>query len=359
MKKITQLFKICLLPFAWLYDAITSIRNWAFDHQYLSETSFNIPIINVGNLAVGGTGKTPHVEYITQLLHKKYKTATLSRGYKRKTKGLVFADQHANAYTIGDEPMQYYYKFSDVTVAVCEKRVDGINGILNKDKATNIIICDDAYQHRYIKPDINILLTDYKKTYAHDYLMPYGRLRENKHGAKRAHIIVVTKCPKDISLAERERITKALHPLPNQEVYFSYIAYSPIYDFMKIDTKASIQDKNILLITGIANNESIIQHLKLENKAVKVLQYPDHHYFTTSELAEMKRTYDAWVMNNKVIVTTEKDIVRLALHYPLISNWKIPIYVLPIEIDFIADKTTFNQSILNQVDRKIYGQSAT
>lgn len=355
MKNITQLFKICLLPFAWLYDAITSIRNWAFDNQKLSETSFRIPIINVGNLAVGGTGKTPHVEYIANLLRNKYKTATLSRGYKRKTTGLVFADHKANANTIGDEPMQYFFKFSNVTVAVCEKRVDGVKGIIEQDKTTRAVICDDAYQHRYIKPDINILLTDYKRTYVNDYLLPYGRLRENKNGAQRAHIIIVTKCPKNISITEREEIIKELRPLPDQEVYFSYITYCPMYDFMGIDAVAEIKNKNILLITGIANNESIVQHLKMFNQSVKVQQYPDHHYFTPHEIDFMKETYDQWEVTNKVIVTTEKDIVRLALHYPNITGWNIPIYVLPIEIDFIADKTIFNQSILKKVHRKIYG----
>lgn len=356
MKSIPQILKIPLLPFAWIYDGITSIRNWAFDNGRLTETSFRIPIINVGNLAVGGTGKTPHVEYIANLVRKKYVTATLSRGYKRKTSGLVFANKNANANTIGDEPMQYFFKFDDVTVAVCENRVAGAKGIIAQNKTTRVIICDDAYQHRYIKPDINILLTDYKHTYNHDYLMPYGSLRENKHGAKRADIIIVTKCPHNLSEKVREAIIAELNPLPYQQVFFSYIKYCPIYDFTGLDIFADIKNKNILLITGIANNESLIKHLSRENNAVKVQQYPDHHYFTPHEIDFIKETYDQWDVEDKVILTTEKDIVRLALHYEQINKWNIPIYVLPIEIDFIADKSTFDNYILKKVYQKIYGQ---
>lgn len=346
MKELLFILKLPLLPFSWMYGNILAIRNKLYDKNTLKVTSFPRAIIGIGNLSMGGTGKTPHVEYVIRLLQDRFQIATLSRGFKRKSVGFVLADKAANAASIGDEPMQYFFKYNKVKVAVCEDRVAGVQQIIKTFPTIKSIILDDAFQHRAIQPGLNILLTEYNDPFYIDYVVPFGKLREFRSGYKRAQIIIVTKCPNNISELEQAKFINKINPLSNQTVYFTSMEYYPIYDFLGIDFTADITNKNILLITGIANNTHLINYLEKFGGQIKTLRYPDHHYFSPSEVDHIKEVYDKWDVPSKIILTTEKDIVRLALHFSIIQNWDLPIYALPIEVKFIKDQTKFDNQII-------------
>lgn len=346
MKGLLYLIKLPLLPFSWIYGIVLSIRNKLYNNNTLKVTAFPKAIIGIGNLSMGGTGKTPHVEYLIKVLQDKFPTATLSRGFKRKTTGFILADKSANASSIGDEPMQYFFKYSKVKVAVCEDRVEGVKNIIQASPTIKSIILDDAFQHRAIKPGLNILISDYNNPFYKDYVVPFGRLREFRSGYKRADIIIVSKCPSKMSPLDQEKIISEIYPMPHQKVYFTTMEYYPIYDFLGLDFEADIRNKNILLITGIVNNSGILTYLKKFGCNIKTLSYPDHHYFSPTEIDYIKEIYDKWKVDNKIILTTEKDIVRLALHISMIQNWNLPIYTLPIEVKFLKDQALFDEQII-------------
>jgi tetraacyldisaccharide 4'-kinase len=330
---IQQLLRYLLLPFTLLYGSIVWLRNRLYDAGFMSSVSFDIPVIAVGNLSVGGTGKTPHIEYLICLLQYEYKVATMSRGYKRKTRGFLLADAATNAVKIGDEPMQYHLKFPELVVSVAEDRMTGIPSLLMRRPEVEVVLLDDAYQHRSVKPGLNILITDFSRPFYTDYILPYGRLREGRAAYKRADIIVVSKCPGKLSKAEADKMMTSINPLPHQKVFFSTIQYGASYHFFD-QTEADFKGKNVLLIAGIARPEPLVAHLEQEAKKVHLLEYPDHHFFTERNFEEIKDTVKNWG-NDCVIVTTEKDATRLNLRPEWIKSIPVSIIVLPIEVSIL------------------------
>jgi len=337
-------FRYLLFPFSLFYGAFIWLRNWLFDKNILKSSEFNFPIICVGNLAVGGTGKTPMVEYLIRLLKEQYNIATLSRGYKRKTKGFGIANEETTALEIGDEPMQFHKKFPDITVAVGEERLVAIPQLLQERPATAVIILDDAFQHRHVKAGINILLTEYKDLYTRDIVMPAGDLRDVRSSAKRAEIIIVTKCKNDLTDLERASIVKELKPLFHQAVYFTSISYSNPYHLFNKNEKAITAHTNVLLVCGIASPKTLKDYLTASVHTYDMLRYPDHHIFDSDDLLDIKKQFEKIKSNNKIILTTEKDGVRMKKFETELVNF--PIYVLPIQHQFLfGSASLFNQQV--------------
>lgn len=327
---LLQLLRFLLLPFTLLYGSVVWLRNRLYDAGFMSSVAFDIPVIAVGNLSVGGTGKTPHIEYLIRLLQYEYKVATMSRGYKRKTRGFLLADAQTNALHIGDEPMQYHLKFPELVVSVAEDRMTGIPSLLLRRPETEVVLLDDAYQHRSVRAGLNMLITDFAKPFYKDFILPYGRLREGRAAYQRADIIVVSKCPANLTSQAAEQIKFAIQPLVHQKVFFSTIVYGAAYHFFD-QSVATIKAKNVLLLSGIARPEPLVAHLEQEAEKVHLLQYPDHHFFTERNFEEIKETVRNW-QNDCVIVTTEKDATRLYLRPALMQSIPVPIIVLPIEV---------------------------
>ena len=323
--------RFLLYPFALIYGAVVWLRNSLYDSGFFSSVEFSVPVITVGNLSVGGTGKTPHVEYLIRLLQYEYTIATMSRGYKRRTQGFLLAGDNANALKIGDEPMQYKMKFPDLVVSVAEERMTGIPYLLQRRPDVDIVLLDDAFQHRSVKAGMNILITDYSRPFYEDYILPYGRLREGRKAYHRADIIVVSKCPPALKRADADAMVGQINPLAHQQVFFSAIRYEAPYNFFT-NEQVSLTNANVLLVCCIARPEPLIEQVQSLAKEVHVLSYPDHHYFLSKDLEEIKSTYDNWQVPNKVIVTTEKDATRLHLQLDKISTWNIPVVVLPIAV---------------------------
>ena len=338
-----NLFRKILFPFAILYGFITSIRNFLFDKGILASYSFELPIIVVGNLSVGGTGKTPQIEYLIRLLSERYTIATLSRGYKRKSKGFVLANANATAETLGDEPYQFHQKFPSIQVAVDADRKNGIEQLLAQSHPPQIILLDDAFQHRKVKAGFYILLTAYDDLFVDDFLLPTGNLRESRSGAQRADVIVVTKCPTTLSEAEQTRIKQKLRRLskPNQAVYFTFVSYSSVVHSEKGSIPVvQIQQSNCVLLAGIAKPSSFFNYLK--NAESICLTYPDHHHFTDSDIQDIQQQ-----AGDKLIVTTEKDYVRLKD-----SVLQDQLYYLPIQTSFITASDQFDATILNFIEQE-------
>lgn len=315
-----QELRLLLYPFSIIYNGITSLRNWAFDKGILKQTEFDVPIIAVGNLSTGGTGKTPMIEYLIKQYAGK-RIAVLSRGYGRNTSGYIELSVDDAPQKVGDEPLQIKQKFKDLIIsAVCEKRVDGIQRLL-KDHFLDIILLDDAYQHRYVKASHYILLTSYDRMYVDDYLLPAGNLRESRAGADRAHSIIVTKCPQNISSNERDKIKKRLKLWCNQKLYFSFVAYGEIlYGRNKEMLLNELKGQYVTVVTGIAKPQPFIDFLA-EHVMVEHLEFKDHHEFSYAEIEKIKK--------KKLVITTEKDFIRLKSHQ--LDN----VFYLPIETRFI------------------------
>ena len=344
-----------LFPLALLYGLVVWLRGWLYRSKLLTSAKFSLPVIAVGNLSTGGTGKTPHIEYLIELLQYHYRIATMSRGYKRYTQGFILADSTATAYTIGDEPMQFALKYPEVHVSVAEDRLIGIPQLIGKVPDTDILLLDDTYQHLSILPGMNILITDFAKPYYKDYILPLGNLREFSNAAQRAHIIIVSKCPKDISQEVAAEVRQKLKPLPNQHVFFTTIGYFTPYELFS-NLPYNIANQPILLVTGIATPDTLVKHITTFTKDLFTLHYPDHNYFTTADIANIKSNADYYRKTNPnlIIATTEKDAVRLLLHRSLIEQWEIPLIVLPIKVNFLFDgELIFNQLILDYVEKTI------
>lgn len=339
-----NIFRKILFPFSLIYCAIVSIRNVAFDRGILTSKSFDFPTIVVGNLNVGGTGKSPHVEYLVRLLNEKYKVAILSRGYKRKSKGFQLADENSTVSQLGDEPLQFYRKFKDILVAVDTDRVNGIISLRKLNSPPEIILLDDAFQHRKIKAGLSILLTSYDDLYIDDLILPSGNLRENKRGVKRADIIVVTKCPSNISKADRLRISKKLKLEQRQSIFYSTIVYgkSLIGDKGEISV-SELNEYKVLLVTGIANSKPLEQYLESMDIDFNHLKYRDHYNFSKLDKEKISRKFESIKENKKLILTTEKDYVRA------FSNENENIYYIPILSKIIDKEEDFNDEILNYV----------
>ena len=345
------LIKIFMFPFSVLYGLITYIRNKLYDFNILRSVSFSVPVICAGNINTGGTGKSPLIELLIRILQKNgYRPATLSRGYGRNTKGFLIADIYSTAHTLGDEPLQFYHKFAGITVSVCENRVEGIHQLLEMQPNPEVILLDDAFQHRRVNPGLNILLTDYSKLYVHDSMLPSGRLREFPSGAERANIIIVTKSPGEISEEEKYAITRRLRIKPHQQVFFSFIHYVQLVPFFKNSAlhEPDKIEEHVLLFTGIANPSPLETYLKQQYQEVSSQTFADHHKYTSADIRLISQKFCNIASSNKMIITTEKDFYRL-IHHPDINILKeYPVFYLPVEMAFTKDDyLRFEQIILD------------
>ncbi len=338
-----------LFPFALIYRIIIRLRNLLYDVNLLKSSDFNFPIICIGNVAVGGTGKTPMTEYLIELLQGRYQVATLSRGYKRRTKGFAIAGPQTTAIEIGDEPMQFHQKFPGVTVAVGEERLVAIPQILYQHPNTSVILLDDAFQHRAVRAGLNILLTEYSNLYTRDFMMPSGDLRDERKSSKRAHVIIVTKCPEDLSLEESKKLVTELNPLPHQQVFFTTIQYGTPYHMFKGDQLKIENDHNVLLLCGIANPMPVKKYLNEHVHSFEMLKFKDHHIFNSTDLNEIQKQFQRNTSSNKIIITTEKDAVRLLKFKNEMTD--LPIYVLPVKHHFLFNESgDFNKKVLVFID---------
>jgi tetraacyldisaccharide 4'-kinase len=346
------LIKILLYPVALLYGFIMMVRNKFFDWNLLPSEEFPVKIISIGNLSYGGTGKTPLTEYLIRLLKEDKKTAVLSRGYGRNTKGFILAAEQHSDLDIGDEPLQYYRKFPGLTIAVDANRRNGIKEILSHVPETGVILMDDAYQHRYVKPDISILLTDYHNLYSNDFPIPTGTLREFRRCSKRADIIVVTKTPKVFSPILRRDIHKKLSPKPHQKIFYSFIQYLDPIPLQPSDSQENATKKHqyILLFSGIANSYPLQDHLRKFCRDLIVKDFRDHHKYSVKDIKAIIDTYNNILSKDKVIFTTEKDAMRLEKKgfSELLSE--LPVYYIPINIQFHEfDELRFDKFIHSHV----------
>ena len=347
-----NLIRIILLPISLVYGIITWVRNIFFSWGILPSRSFDVPVISVGNLSVGGTGKTPHIEYLIRLLVKKYRVAVLSRGYKRKTKGFIIADENHTTTEIGDEPCQYYSKFKNIIVAVDGNRKRGIMKLLKSENPPDVILLDDAFQHRYVKPGLSIMLTDYHKIFTHDFLLPTGSLREFRCGAARADIIVVTKTSKILSPITKQSINEEIKPGNYQKLLYSYIDYGPLLPVRGIDFVPDGRKRynTIMIVAGIANTYPLEFHLKSFCDEIKLLKFPDHHAFSEKDIVSIMETFDGIITQNKIIVTTEKDLMRISRPDFIRTLQHYPVCYVQIEIVFHRDdKPVFDNQILEYV----------
>lgn len=330
-----KLLRKILFPIGFIYWLVTFIRNWLYDVGFFKSKSYNLPIIAIGNLSAGGTGKTPHTEYLIRLLKDKYKIAVLSRGYKRSTKGFVLANETISAAELGDESYQIHAKFPDVSVAVCEDRQTGIENLMANINP-DVILLDDAFQHRKVNAQYYILLTAYDDLFSDDYILPFGNLRESAIGKKRANIVIVTKCPASLSEQEQEQVKQKLKV--KVPVFFTSIDYdSEVFGSEKTIHVSEVIAEEKLIVAGIAKPKYFIDYLNSGND--KVMVYPDHHNFSAQEISELNA-----LAQDKILVTTEKDFVRL--------NGKInseKLFYLPIRINLINEETFFNDTIRNWV----------
>ena len=349
-----------LRPFRWIYGLGVGFRNMLFEMGILKSRSYSVPVISVGNITVGGTGKTPHVEYLIRLLKDKMNVAVLSRGYKRKSHGFVLAGEDTTMREIGDEPFQIKQKFPDITVAVDKKRTRGIDKLTSGEYVggIDVVLLDDAFQHRYVKPGINILLVDYHRLIIYDELLPSGRLREPVKSKDRADIVIVTKCPKDLKPMEFRVITKAMNLYPYQQLFFSthefgeLVSLEPLgglAELERLERLESLADKHVLLLTGIASPEQMLLDLQAYTDKIQPLNFPDHHNFNRKDIKRINETFSA-LPSPKLIITTEKDASRLRDVEGLSEEVRKSLYVLPIRIKILQDQEEqFNQKILGYV----------
>jgi len=348
-----EVLRVFLFPFACVYGLIMAIRGKFFDWKILPSKSFPLAVISVGNLSYGGTGKTPIVEYLIRKLSKDHKVATLSRGYKRKTRGFVLSTEKSTYEEIGDEPLQYKTKFKDVEVAVHERRRKGIKKLLQKFKNLEVILLDDAFQHRYVTPGYSILLTDFHKLYVNDYPLPAGTLREFRSGSKRADMIIVTKTPGVLSPITRRRITALIKPKIHQQLLFSYISYGKPVPICKKNEELLKDNYNtILLFSGVANSYPLQEHLQTMCQELHVMDFMDHHKYTLQDLEKIKSNFENMFTRNKIIFTTEKDAMRLdkSVLREVIKN--MPIFYIPIKFKFHnGDNIIFDDQIREYVEK--------
>lgn len=348
-----SLKKILFFPFAVIYGIITSLRNLLYDWKFLKSKSVDVHTICVGNLAVGGTGKTPHVEYLINILQNDFKIAILSRGYKRKTSGFIQATSTSTAFDIGDEPLQYKTKNPQLEVCVDANRVNGIKKMLELPEPPKVVILDDAFQHRALNCELKIVISEYNNLYLNDCMMPAGYLRESKKGIERADIIIISKTPDKTTAIDIRNVIKDLKPLAHQQLFFTWLKYGELKGFQNpadtIDTLDDLFRYRIVAFTGIGNPKPMITYLKEYASDVKHIQFPDHHSFTIQDIADVRAQLDAIEGGNKIVVTTEKDAMRLrGTDLQDIAN-TLPLYVLPIEVDFKDKTQEFNDTIINYV----------
>lgn len=349
---MTRFLQIFLYPLSICYGLIVHFRNLLFDIGLLPSKKFDIPVIGIGNLSMGGTGKTPHIEYLIRLFRQSHQIATLSRGYGRKSKGFLEVTRQMSAAQSGDEPLQFISKFDDIIVGVDEKRSRGIHSLTGKYPSLQLILLDDAFQHRYVRPGLSILLTDYRRLYFQDYVLPCGTLREFRTGARRADIIIVTKTPKIFSPITRRRILDDLKAHPRQKVFFSYISYGEMFPvFPEEGIALPPKITSILLFTGIANDYPLAEHLERMCSDLVIEKFRDHHDYSGSDLTRIISRFNDLPTQKKIMVTTEKDSMRLKV--PECAGYfkNLPLFCIPMEIEFHgADKLNFDEEITRYVE---------
>lgn len=342
-----KLIRIIFFPFSIIYGIVIAIRNFAFEKNWIRSVKFDVPIICIGNLSTGGTGKTPHTEFLIEQLAGELNVGVLSRGYKRLTKGFVRANETSTWQDVGDEPLQYYFKYHDkVSVQVDEERVRGVIHTMGDIPNTDLILLDDAYQHRSLQAGFNILLTDYTSPFFNDWLLPTGDLREFRSGKNRADYIVVTKCPNELTETKKQEFIQKINPLGSQKVFFSKINYKGVFN-LKHQKLETLPD-NILLITGIANPRPILN--KLEKQNVKHLRYPDHYRFKEKDIRKITEIFGNFASENKIILTTVKDLMRLRIFKSLCEDYNSEIHYLDISIE-MDGHTDFINGLKDYVER--------
>ncbi len=334
------MLKFILYPFAVLYDGVTRIRNYMYDRGLKPSMGFDLPVISVGNLSVGGTGKTPMIEYLIRLLTPEHKVGVLSRGYGRKSRGFIVARGDEDASDIGDEPLQYFKKFRDrIQVAVGEERALSIPLMLQEDEDTDVILLDDAFQHRRIRPSFQILLTSYQKPFFSDMLLPAGRLRESATGAVRADLVVVSKCPAELGDQELMDIEKQIRDFTTRPVFFSTISYGAVVPFENTTVPLG---EDVILVTGIADPRTIVDHVRKHYRLKEHISFPDHHRYAASDI-------DLIIQSRKgrdcSVLTTEKDMVKLDV--PAFGRYleRIPFFYIPITVQFLKQQGEFDEII--------------
>jgi len=345
--------RLLLYPLSLLFGLVVRFRNFMFDLGILTSEQFSFPVISIGNITVGGTGKTPHVEYLTRLLDKEFKVSVLSRGYKRKTKGFVLATENSNSAEIGDESAQIKQKYPNVAVAVCEKRVEGINRLVTQ--KIDLVLLDDAFQHRYVKPGLSILLIDFYRRLENDYLLPFGNLRENQEGIKRADIIIITKTPVDLKPIDRRIIFEQIKPAPYQELYFTglnYGKFKPVFETQSSilnDFHNNYQIYTILLVTGIAFPKPLIENLQKYTMDIRHVKFEDHSDYNEVKIKKIEKLYSEIDNDKKIIFTTEKDAVKIR-ETGISNNLLVDkMFYIPVEIIFLDKEEEFNKKIIEYV----------
>ncbi len=330
--------KILLWPFSQLYGWGVGLWLWLYEKGYSKRVSFNLPVISVGNLSVGGTGKTPHVAFIADFLDRYLEVAILSRGYGRKSLGFRFVEPDHPAEETGDEPLQLKRMLPETVVAVAENRMYAVPRILAAHPGTQVVLLDDAFQHLPVRPGLNLLLTEFRKPYFHDHLLPLGNLREPPAGAARADAIVVTKCPPDLTPERAAEFARELAPLPHQRVFFSALEYGEPYRlFAPTETMTLDPKLHALFVCGIASPDAAVEHLKNRCASVYLLSYPDHHFFEKGDVSKFVRAFRQLPDSPACILTTEKDAVRLEAHREYLTEQGVPIYVLPVRPRFLFE----------------------
>ena len=353
---------LILKPLSWIYGMVTAVRNKLFDWHIFKQHTFPVPVLVIGNLAVGGTGKTPHTEYIVDLLRKEYHIGVLSRGYRRRTKGFILADKRSTPAAIGDEPYQMYRKFSHdgVMVAVCESRVKGIETMLELNPTLNLIVLDDAFQHRYVKPTVSVVLTEHSRPVYNDSLLPYGRLREPARALDRADVVVMTKCPDEMKPVDFRIFKETFNLFPFQKLLFTRYKYllpkalfpENVIPESTLDMGCLTREDTLLAVTGVANPRPFIRYLRSHYKAkVKILRFEDHHNFTNSDMQSILRKYNNMEGRHRYVVTTEKDAVRLANNPYFPPQLRGFAYYIPIAVEQIQSGDPPLANILRQLIR--------
>lgn len=349
--------RLLTLPFSWLYGGFMAMRNWFFDKKLTRTFRFDFPVICVGNLSTGGTGKTPHIEYIISLLKNKYSVGVVSRGYGRKTRGFFMVEETGTPDKVGDEPLQIKQNHPYAHVAVGEQRIVAIPSLLNEEPQTQVVLLDDAYQHRYVEAGLYILLTDYNNMFYADEVLPAGNLREFKSGYKRAHIIIVTKCPPNLTNAEKLAIEKKIKPLATQKVYYSHLQYGQPYALAnREEVLNTFADKNVLFFAGIANAKPVESYLKQNANAFKVVKLADHAEYTDAVIDNILQQYQAMQGQNKILLTTQKDAVKLSQTKLAEKLQATPVFVLPLEIGM---NPTDGQQFLQQIETYVAKELST
>ena len=362
------MLKLLLYPLSVLYGIVVYVRNLFYDYKVFKSVDFEIPVISIGNITVGGTGKTPHTEYLVSLLNKYVSVATLSRGYRRKTKGFLSVGVESRVTDVGDEPLQIKRKYPEVTVAVDENRVHGIRQLLDDQKRSpDVVLLDDAFQHRRVNPGINILLIDYDRPVEKDHLMPYGRLRERKYQLRRANVIIYTKCPDEISPITRRIVMKNINLRPYQSLYFTTMVYHhpvPVFQEYASESVPDFEQQrlNAVLLSGIANPDQFEKYIHSRTNVIRTLTFSDHHFYGSRDIQKINQAFESVEESDLYLFTTEKDAMRLHGEEQLSEQVKRHLYYIPLRIRFLdSEGKSFDQKIVgyvkdNRSNRRLYQQ---